>query len=167
MTLVTRMFQVKIGIRNIVIPGARMQTTVVIMLTAPRIVPSPAIARPMIHRSAPAPGRMQRVAERGVGRPAEVGRAARGEETRHGDQRAEQIQPVAERVQARERHVGRADLKRQNAIGETEHDRGGIQQQHDRAVHGEQLVVLLIGQELQTRRARAPSASAAPSTRRP
>ena len=50
------MFQVKIGIRNIVMPGARMQTTVVIMLTAPRMVPRPATARPMIHRSPPGPG---------------------------------------------------------------------------------------------------------------
>ena len=32
--LVTRMFQVKTGIRNIVMPGARRHTTVVIMLTA-------------------------------------------------------------------------------------------------------------------------------------
>ena len=31
---VTKMFQVKIGIRNIVMPGARMQTIVVIKLTA-------------------------------------------------------------------------------------------------------------------------------------
>ncbi|CFR75176.1 Uncharacterised protein [Mycobacterium tuberculosis] len=53
---VTMMFQVKIGIRNIVIPGARMHTTVVIMLTAPRIVPRPATIKPMIHRSPPAPG---------------------------------------------------------------------------------------------------------------
>jgi hypothetical protein len=50
---VMRVFQVKIGIRNIVIPGARMQTTVVIMLTAPRMVPRPATIKPMIHRSAP------------------------------------------------------------------------------------------------------------------
>ena len=50
------MFQVKIGIRNIVIPGARMQTTVVIMLTPPRMVPRPATIRPMIHRSPPGPG---------------------------------------------------------------------------------------------------------------
>ena len=50
------MFQVKIGIRNIVIPGARMQTTVVIMLTAPRMVPKPPTINPTIHRSAPAPG---------------------------------------------------------------------------------------------------------------
>ena len=52
----TKMFQVKIGIRNIVMPGARRQTIVVTMLTAPRIVPRPATTRPMIHRSAPAPG---------------------------------------------------------------------------------------------------------------
>ena len=36
------MFQVKIGIRNIVMPGARMQMIVVMKLTAPRIVPKPA-----------------------------------------------------------------------------------------------------------------------------
>ena len=53
---VMKMFQVKIGIRHIVMPGARMQTVVVIMLTAPRMVPSPPRARPMIHRSPPAPG---------------------------------------------------------------------------------------------------------------
>jgi len=53
---VTKMFQVKIGIRNMVMPGARMQTTVVMKLTAPRMVPRPARARPMIHRSPPTPG---------------------------------------------------------------------------------------------------------------
>ena len=55
-TLVSRMFQVKIGIRNMVMPGARMQKIVVMKLTAPRIVPKPASARPMIHRSLPTPG---------------------------------------------------------------------------------------------------------------
>ena len=50
------MFQVKMGIRNMVMPGQRMQTTVVIMLTAPRMVPRPPTARPRIHRSPPAPG---------------------------------------------------------------------------------------------------------------
>ena len=53
---VARMFQVKIGIRNIVMPGARSVSTVVTMLTAPRMVPRPAIASPMIHRSGPVPG---------------------------------------------------------------------------------------------------------------
>jgi hypothetical protein len=55
-TLVSRMFQVKIGIRNIVMPGARMQKIVVMKLTAPRMVPKPARASPMIHRSLPMPG---------------------------------------------------------------------------------------------------------------
>ncbi len=53
---VTKIPQVKIGIRHIVIPGARMHTTVVIMLTPPRMVPRPDSAKPMIHRSPPAPG---------------------------------------------------------------------------------------------------------------
>ena len=50
------MFQTKIGIRNIVMPGARMQMIVVTKLTAPRMVPMPASHRPMTHRSPPTPG---------------------------------------------------------------------------------------------------------------
>ncbi len=50
---VTKMVQVKIGIRNIVMPGARRQTMVVMKLTPPRMVPRPARIRPVIHRSAP------------------------------------------------------------------------------------------------------------------
>ena len=38
---VTRMFQVKIGIRNIVMPGARIVMMVVTKFTAPRIVDRP------------------------------------------------------------------------------------------------------------------------------
>ena len=52
----TKMFQVKIGIRNIVMPGQRKTITVVIMLTPPRIVPRPDTARPMTQRFAPTPG---------------------------------------------------------------------------------------------------------------
>ncbi len=46
----------KIGIRNIVMPGARMQKIVVTKLTAPRIVPRPTIQSPMTQRSPPTPG---------------------------------------------------------------------------------------------------------------
>ena len=56
MMLVTRMFQVKIGIRNMVMPGARMQKIVVTKLTPLKMVPSPDRTRPMIHRSPPMPG---------------------------------------------------------------------------------------------------------------
>ena len=55
---VTRMFQVKIGIRNMVMPGARMQTMVVTKLTPLRIVPSPDSTSPMIHMSPPTPGEL-------------------------------------------------------------------------------------------------------------
>ena len=55
---VTMMFQVKIGIRNMVMPGARSVRIVVIMLTAPRMVPRPEMTRPTIHMSAPAPGEL-------------------------------------------------------------------------------------------------------------
>ena len=55
---VTSMFQVKIGIRNIVMPGARMQTTVVIMLTPPRMVPRPADHEPHDPQVAAGAGRV-------------------------------------------------------------------------------------------------------------
>ncbi|CAM5528277.1 hypothetical protein SGLAM104S_00950 [Streptomyces glaucescens] len=58
---VNRVFQVKIGIRNIVMPGARIPMMVVMKLTAPRIVPKPASASPMIHRSGPTPGERSRL----------------------------------------------------------------------------------------------------------
>ena len=54
--LVTSVFQVKIGIRHIVMPGARIVMIVVMKLTAPRIVPKPLIPRPSIQRFPPTPG---------------------------------------------------------------------------------------------------------------
>src|SRR4051812_45172152 len=53
---VTRVFQVKIGIRHMVRPGARMVMIVVMKLTEPRMVPKPDRARPKPHRSPPTPG---------------------------------------------------------------------------------------------------------------
>ena len=53
---VTRVFQVKIGRRNMVMPGARMVKMVVMKLTPPMMVPKPLKARPKTHRSPPRPG---------------------------------------------------------------------------------------------------------------
>ena len=53
---VTSAVQVNSGIRNIVMPGARMQMMVVTKLTAPRMVPNPDRANPKTHRSPPRPG---------------------------------------------------------------------------------------------------------------
>src|SRR5215510_6741141 len=78
---VTRMFQVKIGIRNIVMPGARMQT-------ADGQAHDPEVtARAW---------RVDRVGQRAIGGPAEVGSPARGDEARDRDRRAEQEQPERE-----------------------------------------------------------------------
>src|SRR5690554_6551936 len=54
--LVMRVFQVKIGMRHIVMPGARIVMMVVMKFTAPRIVPNPLSARPNTHRFPPIPG---------------------------------------------------------------------------------------------------------------
>ncbi|CPT81947.1 Uncharacterised protein [Mycobacteroides abscessus] len=96
-------------------------------------------------------GRVDRVGQRRVGGPAEVSGTTGGDEAGDGDHRAEQEQPEREGVQTWERHVGGADLQRQHQVGEPEHDRGRVEQQHHRAVHGEQLVELLVRQELQSR----------------
>ncbi len=51
-----RVFQVKIGMRHIVMPGARIVMIVVMKLTAPRIVPKPLSTSPSIQRLPPTPG---------------------------------------------------------------------------------------------------------------
>ena len=89
------------------------------------------IARPRIHRSVPAPGEFTAFDSGVYRRPADVRGAARGEEAGHRRERAEQVQPVGEGVQPRERDVGRADLQRQHEVGEREHDRRREEQQHD------------------------------------
>ena len=50
------MFQQKMGMRNRVMPGARMVSMVVIMLMAESTVPTPVAPTPMIHMSEPMPG---------------------------------------------------------------------------------------------------------------
>ena len=54
--LTTSMFQVKIGRRNIVIPGARIEKTVATRLTAVRMLDSPVRTMAMSHRSPPTSG---------------------------------------------------------------------------------------------------------------
>jgi hypothetical protein len=53
---VISVFQVKIGMRHIVMPGARMVTIVVMKLTEPRIVLKPVMPRPKTHKLPPSPG---------------------------------------------------------------------------------------------------------------
>ena len=51
-----RVFHVKIDIRNIVIPGARIVMMVVMKFTPPRMVPKPWKASPSTHKWPPIPG---------------------------------------------------------------------------------------------------------------
>jgi hypothetical protein len=50
---VTKMFQVKIGIRNMVMPGARIVDTVAMTLSAVMMPATPSSAMPTIQRSPP------------------------------------------------------------------------------------------------------------------
>ena len=140
-TLVTSMFQVKIGIRNIVMPGARMVNMVAMMLTPVRMPERPVSRTPMHPQVRTRPGRADHLRQRRVGGPAEVGGAVGGEEAGEHRQAAEQVEPVAQGVEAGERHVPGADLQRHEVVGQPEGERPEEQEQHDAAVHREQLVV--------------------------
>ncbi len=54
--LVTKMFQVKIGMRNMVMPGARIVDTVAMTFSAVMTPPTPKRAMPTIQRSPPTLG---------------------------------------------------------------------------------------------------------------
>ena len=94
---------------------------------------------------------MDTISQRHVHGPAEVSRTTWGYEAQQHHGAAQQGNPEAEGVQTREGHVRRTNLQRQDVVTKAPHDWGRKQQQHHGAVHGEQLVELLIGQELETR----------------
>ena len=66
-----------------------------------------------------------------------------GEEAGDGDEATEVEEPVRERVKTRERDIRSTDLKRHEHVRESGEERRREHEQHDRAVHREQLVVLL------------------------
>ena len=84
------------------------------------------------------------VRERRVGGPARLGRAPGNEEAREHHRAAHEVAPVARHVDAREGHVGRADLQRQHEVAEAaDRERHDAQEHHDRPVHRAELVVEL------------------------
>ena len=84
--------------------------------------------------------------ERRVGEPADIGSAARAVEAASADEAevqddaAESAHPEAEGIEAREGHVARADHQRHKVIRKSEQQRHADEEDHRRAVHGEQLV---------------------------
>ena len=120
---------------------------VVTRLTPVKMAEKPVRAMARIHRSGPASGREGGLGQRGVSHPAEGGGAAGGQEAQHHRDRPAQVQPVRQGVQSGERHVRRPDLEGQDVVGQaTEGEGPGEEVQHQAAVHGEQLVELLVGE---------------------
>ena len=93
----------------------------------------------MIQASIPCVGRNAVVGQRHVRRPACL--RGREEERAVEDHAAEQQQPPREHVQARERDTARPDHQRHEVAREPGEDRHHGQEDHRRAVHGEELVV--------------------------
>ena len=100
----------KIGIRNIVIPGGAQADhgrDHVDRAEDRAQAADNETGDPQVRADA---RRVDGVRERGVGEPAEVRRAARGQEARQHDQATEEVQPVRESVEPGERHIRCADL---------------------------------------------------------
>jgi hypothetical protein len=97
------------------------------------------------------PGGVDGLGERRVAEPAEVGGAVVGQEAEQEDQEAAQVQPVGEVVEAGEGHVRRADLERDDVVRQAEGEGAEEDEQHDRAVHREQLVERVEGDEVVVR----------------
>ncbi len=72
--------------------------------------------------------------------PAAVGTAAKKPRGVH-EEGAEEVDPITERVEARERNVPSADLQRDEVVHEARGHRHDEQEDHRHAVHGEHLVV--------------------------
>ena len=135
---VVKFAQTSSGMRQNVIPGARMVMIVTRKLSAVMIE----------RRTSPLDRhREEDVAERLVDRERRVVRPARAdageEERREQHDPGDREQPVGERVQPRERHVRRADHQREDVVREPCERRDDEQEDHQRRVHGEQLVVRL------------------------
>ena len=96
-------------------------------------------------------GHVQR-RERRVHRPAAARGPVRREEAEHQHDAAEEVQPVRQRVQPRERHVARADHQRHEVVAEAGEDRDDDEEDHRRAVHRDDLVVGVLRQDVLVRR---------------
>ena len=78
--------------------------------------------------------------QRRVARPAARKGAARDEEAREHHHAGDGEQPEREGVQARERHVGRADHQRDHVVADAGEDRDHEEEDQERRVHGHETV---------------------------
>ena len=90
------------------------------------------------------PGRAFEHGLRRVQRPAAAGRAARDEEAREQHDDGEQVDPEAQHVQVREHHVPGAAHERNQVVAEAaEEQRRQQVDDHDHAVHGHELIIVV------------------------
>ena len=111
-----------------------------IKFSAPAVVEMLKKSSPRFQKSRFSPGEKLRAGQRGIGEPAAIRREAHQKTGIHKQPRQEE-DPVAERVQAREGHIARAGHERDQEVAKPKQDRGGKEEDHGRAVHGEELVV--------------------------
>ena len=95
-------------------------------------------------------GRVLVTRERRVGRPT-LGRRPTEQVPAEDESAAERQQPEAQGVDAREGHIRSAELERNDVVSEARQRGDDEQEQHDRAVHRERLVVGVLIQELHAR----------------
>ena len=153
--------------RHMVMPGARSMKTVAMRLIAGqdrRRADGEDAHDPHV---GPRAGTELAARQRRVERPAGRGRAVRRQERRVDREAAADEHPDRQRVHPRERHVGRADLQRDEVVREPQADGRDDQEDHRRPVDGEDLVVRLLGQERHVRAAPAGCGSAGRAARRP
>ena len=112
----------------------------------------------------PQAGRILGVRQRHVGEPAAV---RHGTERHTGveEQAAEEEDPEGQGVQPGERHVARPDLERHDEVEKRRDESHAGEEDHRRAVHGEQLVVQVGIQKIAPGRGPAGAAASAPRSR--
>ena len=116
------------------------------------------LQRPQIVIDADA-GRIGEFRQRRIGQPAGAGELA--DDQRNVDQqRAGRGQPEADRIQRRKRDVAHAELQRHDEIHQPDHERHRDEEDHQRAVRREDLVVVLGRQDSPAHGTPAPVASA-------
>ena len=137
------------GSRNQVMPGARMRWIVTMKLRPVRIDEKPVMKMPERRRNDV--GRRRDGAERRVEGPAGVDAA--GDERVQREQPAEDVDVPAGEVQLRKGQILGADHDRHEEVAEHRRDDGNQEEEHHHhAVHGEELVVGLVRDEIAGRR---------------
>ena len=90
----------------------------------------------------PTPGEYCSSESGGYGQPASARELPDDERNVH-EQRPGSGQPESDRVEGRERDIAHAQLQRHDIVDQSDHERHGDKKDHDRAVRGKDLVVVL------------------------